>query len=420
MKNKFFHSIKISFLYFFANKIRAILTIIGCSIGVIIFILGNALAESLTSSNIEKSKMFDRNSIIVRRTNEIKNFYSIFSNIPENNHNRFIIPEYTITMKSKYKQDKTVYINFTLVGVNESILNGPIINNREADFCSITKIIYGSDFSDSQFPGLIMEKSAYKILFGDINSIGTQLVVNDRTVSIQMPVIGIIQDSPVTIERNLNFNHDILDSSVSETYYDVMIYLPIEEVNKIISQYELPIFESYVISFKDDADVSNSIPVINQQVNDTNVTSFPSLMKTAYTERNEVKKVVNIFSIIVVVVSAIFVMITMVFSLKERISEIGLRRAVGANSLDIINQFVIEGMIICFISEIVAILISVIAYNIIIFIIMNKFFIIITQYLPYQILISSLAISVLQTVLFSIAPITVALKINPVNALMFE
>jgi putative ABC transport system permease protein len=420
MKNKFLHSIKISFLYFFANKLRAVLTIIGCSIGLIIYILGNALTISLTSSEIEKSQMFDRNSIIVRQTNQIKNFYSVFSTMPKNNHTRFLMPKYTLSMKYKYKEQKSLYVNFNLVGTTGALLSGPLINNKETNFCSRPKLLYGSDFQDGQASGFIIEKSTSKIIFGEGNAVGSNLMIHDRNISIQMPVIGIIQDSPITVKNNQIFNSNIQDDSMIDFSIDLMLYLPMSELNLLVEQYGLTAEESYIISLQSNEDVTEATNILNQQIPKSSITSYGTLMQKAISERNEAQKVVNIFSFIIVIVSAIFVMITMVFSLKERISEIGLRRAVGANTFDIIKQFINEGLIVCICSEIVAIFISIFAYNIMLLFLVKNFFINVTQYLPMKVLIASLAMSILQGVLFSIGPIMVATKIKPVNALRFE
>ncbi len=84
----------------------------------------------------------------------------------------------------------------------------------------------------------------------------------------------------------------------------------------------------------------------------------------------EITKVFNVFlpliSLIVLLVSGIVIVVLMTMSVSERNAEIGLRKAVGARSKDILYQFLIEASVTSFISGIVGILLGLALYALLI------------------------------------------------------
>ncbi|MDE6699314.1 MAG: FtsX-like permease family protein, partial [Lachnospiraceae bacterium] len=76
-------------------------------------------------------------------------------------------------------------------------------------------------------------------------------------------------------------------------------------------------------------------------------------------ELEPIRYAINIVTAVLMIISGVAYMSILFFSLKERISEIGIRKAFGASSLDIVFQFFLENMIITILAVVSAVLISI-------------------------------------------------------------
>ena len=76
-------------------------------------------------------------------------------------------------------------------------------------------------------------------------------------------------------------------------------------------------------------------------------------------ELEPIRYAINIVTAVLMIISGVSYMSILFFSLKERISEIGIRKAFGASSLDIVFQFFLENMIITILAVVSAVLISI-------------------------------------------------------------
>lgn len=62
---------------------------------------------------------------------------------------------------------------------------------------------------------------------------------------------------------------------------------------------------------------------------------------------------------IIMVISGLNIMNSMIFSIRERIPEIGIRKTVGADNVDIVRQMIIEGCITVLIGAFIALILTV-------------------------------------------------------------
>ncbi len=117
---------------------------------------------------------------------------------------------------------------------------------------------------------------------------------------------------------------------------------------------------------------------------------------------------------IALIVGAIGVMNIMLVSVTERTNEIGLRKAIGANSNDILNQFLSEAIFLCVIGGISGIILGIIISKIIQW----------TTPIPSHTSISAIILSVLVMVftglISGLIPALKASKQNPIDALRYE
>jgi putative ABC transport system permease protein len=119
-------------------------------------------------------------------------------------------------------------------------------------------------------------------------------------------------------------------------------------------------------------------------------------------------------SFIALLAAGIGIMNIMLVSVTERTREIGIRKAVGAKSGNILTQFLIEAIILCQIGGIAGILLGITAGNLLGTFLNTKVVI------PVDWVIIGLVICTIVGIVFGVYPAYKAAKLNPIDALRYE
>lgn len=111
-------------------------------------------------------------------------------------------------------------------------------------------------------------------------------------------------------------------------------------------------------------------------------------------------------------VGGIGVMNIMFVSVKERTKEIGIRKAVGAKSWEILLQFLMESIVICLVGGILGVLLSIGITELI-----NQFFV---AYMDWRTVLNAIFICAFVGILFGYLPSSRAAKSDPIESLRYE
>lgn len=111
-------------------------------------------------------------------------------------------------------------------------------------------------------------------------------------------------------------------------------------------------------------------------------------------------------------VGGIGVMNIMFVSVKERTKEIGIRKAVGAKSWEILLQFLMEAIVICLVGGIIGVLLSIGITELI-----NQFFV---AYLNWTTVLNAILICAFVGILFGFIPSRRAANADPIESLRYE
>lgn len=111
-------------------------------------------------------------------------------------------------------------------------------------------------------------------------------------------------------------------------------------------------------------------------------------------------------------VGGIGVMNIMFVSVKERTKEIGIRKAVGAKSWEILLQFLMESIVICLVGGIIGVIFSVGVTQLI-----NQFFV---AYLDWTTVLNAILICAFVGILFGYLPSSKAAKADPIDSLRYD
>ncbi|TVR15523.1 MAG: FtsX-like permease family protein [Balneolaceae bacterium] len=111
-------------------------------------------------------------------------------------------------------------------------------------------------------------------------------------------------------------------------------------------------------------------------------------------------------------VGGIGVMNIMFVSVKERTKEIGIRKAVGAKSWEILLQFLMEAVVICLVGGLIGVLLSIGVTHLI-----NQFFV---AYMDWTTVLNAILICAFIGILFGYLPSSRAAKSDPIESLRYE
>ncbi len=123
---------------------------------------------------------------------------------------------------------------------------------------------------------------------------------------------------------------------------------------------------------------------------------------------------VLIVSSIALLAAGVGIMNIMLVSVTERTREIGIRKAIGAQRLDVLSQFIIEAVILCQIGGIVGVILGVLAGNIITFVVD------VPAIIPWDWVGIGFGVCSLVGLVFGVYPAWKASILDPIDALRYE
>ena len=148
--------------------------------------------------------------------------------------------------------------------------------------------------------------------------------------------------------------------------------------------------------------------------NDFEVVSNAQLLDTFSSFTGGIKLFAFVISIIALLVAGIGIMNIMLVSVTERIKEIGIRKAIGANKRDIITQFLAEAVFLSEMGGIIGVILGVAGGNAVA-ILMN-----IPAVIPMDWIIYGLVVCSIIGIGFGIYPAWRAANLDPIESLRFE
>ena len=277
--------------------------------------------------------------------------------------------------------------------------------------------ILGSNFTDFEVQG--MSKVAvlgYKIkedLFEDENPIGKII----RIKKTNFRVIGVMEEQGTQMFQNLDeyiyipittaqkfllgINH--VQSSVVKIISQDQIDEAVEDIRLILRERhniynpdgDLAKDDFKVVSGKETADIMNT------------VTSILTLLLSSV-------------AAIALVVGGVGIMNIMLVSVAERTREIGLRKAVGARSKDILYQFLIESVVLTVLGGVLGILLGAIFSYLVSIVLTMALGIQWDFVLSLSSIILAFGVAAVIGLVFGIYPARKAAKLSPIDALRYE
>jgi putative ABC transport system permease protein len=388
-------SIKMAMKSIMGNKARSALTMLGIVIGVCSVILltgiGGGATKEITDSLSEMGTKLITVTMSRRQTSRTVDLDDFKDFIEEN---------------SDLLSDMTPYISGSAqvkVGNNNFQTSLDAVDTSYEEIKSnASKLLSGRFFSESDIDNrsyvVIVGTYIRDELFGGVDPVGETIKINGKIFTI----IGLYEETDDSTEGSG-------DDKVTIPYTTAIRFLK----NKNISTY-------YFEAASEDT-VETAVEALESYITKKlgtdsgfNVSSVKEMLETMDEMVSTMTTMLAGIAGISLIVGGIGIMNIMTVSVSERTREIGIRKAIGARTTDILLQFLIESVFLSAMGGVVGIVVGLILGDAASYV-MDMDFVV-----QVNMVFISFAFSLFVGIFFGLAPAKKAAKLNPIDALHSE
>jgi putative ABC transport system permease protein len=401
---KFLESLKMAISSIKSNKMRSFLTMLGIIIGISSVITIVSLGQGGQNSITGKLNSIGATTVNVRvdGQNAQSSDYISYNDIK--------------AISDKVPSVKYVSPSVTKSGVAVSNIKSKRaqISGSNVDYSSIADMdfVYGRYFNENDYLNakavVIIDENAAKSLFGFSDCIGMSFNLGPKASTKKVTVIGVTSSSSIF-------------GGFSNDNIPIQVYTPATFLQTMYSSDF--VIDTIVISSTDkDSNESagnGAVAVLESRHNNRGQEIYkPSSLLT---QVNQINSVLGIFTAFIGAVAAISLLVggigvmnIMLVSVTERTREIGIRKAIGANTNVILVQFLTESVILSLIGGILGMIIGITGATLI------GNFAGITASISPIVIIGAILFSSAVGIIFGVYPARQAAKLDPIEALRYE
>lgn len=352
-----------------ANKMRALLTMLGIIIGIGSVIGIMCVGDAITNSVTDSMSSLGANNITVMLRQKSSDMTDMMTVVPEEEdlftlemfdellENVDGLTGYSVaeSVGSGKAEEGRKYANLSMTGANTAyaeannlkILTGRFVNDKDLMGSKYVAVV--SDF--------LAEKMFPNTAFRDV--LGQEIKVTLASGTVDLTIVGVYE-----YDDSSNMMMAMM-STASEEDKSTPVYIPVTTAKRITGAadgYQSATLISDVSS--DSVAVASAAQKYLNRFYQSNIhfQVFAMSMETMVSQMSSmldnVAIAIAVIAGISLVVGGIGVMNIMLVSVTERTREIGTRKALGAPNRAIRVQFVVEAMIICLIGGIIGILLG--------------------------------------------------------------
>jgi putative ABC transport system permease protein len=289
---------------------------------------------------------------------------------------------------SSVQADNKALDNIFVAGTSDSL----------PDFLRL-KIRYGGWFPQdgSNQAAAVIGLNVAQRLFNDSNAVGHSLTINGQSFVVH----GVLE----------SVNNGLL--SIAQGDINTSVFIPFDAATEL-NHDNTNIIQIFV---RGNGDENRTQAAVNQAITknhghtDFSVLKQQELLNVTNNLLDSATGFIGAIAAISLIVGGIGIMDVMLVSVSERTREIGIRKAIGATNKQILNQFLVEGLVLTIGGGIIGIIVS---------LAINGLLRLYTSWHPLidlPVLILAVIILVLVGLIFSIAPALKAARKDPIAAL---
>ena len=421
------------------SKLRLVLTFLGTLIGVYIFSVGNLALESVYHSQLEEVKAMPDNAFYALTDDASKNLtesvLAIDTKMP-------IVERVSATshvIYEDYEDDIQLIVYATMHGVSQM---GNSFLERSTGYginMSCCNIIEGRGLSSKEIMNnervCIIDEHTKELIFGDEAVVGNYIYFNkynggiyydgyEELEEVAYQVVGVIENTFYT-KKNIGGASKVNNMGQQYEYVNIICpYKYYENINEPENIYE-KIGYLWECDSKQETSVakelvSEHIEVLMNTTDIANVIDKEFEYTQIQYELNKYDVAIKLITVVLFLIMGISCMSIIFFSMKERVNEIGIKKAFGATASDIIFQFILENLLIILASVMVASVLSLITVKMCEGYIQENFYRYFTMYIIKEGIIFPMGLGIAQGLLFTLIPCIRYSAIHVTKALKLE
>lgn len=351
-------SINMAFVSISSNKLRAGLTLLSISIGVFA-IVGIAAAVSSLDGQINTTlSQFGQNAFQIQKRPAI----SFGDDWRRFRNRKDITLRQAFNLKKKLTTAKSIVFSKTTFGVTakygeiETNPNVNLIGTNEYYIPSLDyKLTSGRGISeadvDIKSKVVVLGTDIVKKIFPNTNPLGKTISLNN----IRYLVIGVLESKGTTFGQSQD---NILITPITSAAIDFFDEWN-NSVNLSIRSYSMEDLNNVIDQSVMLMRVLRNVPI--GEPNDFEIITNENISETFSNMTNYIQQFGLACGGIALLAAGIGIMNIMLVNAKERTREIGIRKALGATSTNILTQFLIEAITLCQLGAIMGIIPGLIA-----------------------------------------------------------
>jgi putative ABC transport system permease protein len=408
----FKENLRISFTAIKSNRVRAILTICIIAFGIMALVGILTAIDAIKSSLTNQFTMMGANSFTI--TSRGMNIQIGNNRSRTKNHSRITYRQ-AEEFKSRFNQAAWVSVSFNASGLatvkygteetNPNVsLMGVDENNLNVSGYEINS---GRDFSPDDIRlnrryVIIGSDIARDLFSGGINPLGQEISV----AGLKLEVIGVLRSK-----------------GASALNSDRVCFIPITTARQYFSRpnmtYSITVMPMKSVNLDMMTGEAESVFRIVRNLNprdesDFNISKSDNIVNMLLKNLSYVTMAATIIGIVTLFGAAVGLMNIMLVSVTERTREIGVRKAIGAKTITIKNQFLFESIMIGQMGGIFGIILGILIGNGVSSALGSSFVV------PWVWVLTGIVVCFIVGVVSGYAPAVKAAKIDPIEALRYE
>lgn len=367
------------------NKLRFFLMLIGMFAGIIILSTGNLLLQSYYYSKFKEIREMPR---------DVSYFYceslaegeKVDVNLDENQAElmKISFTSNTIYLKED-RQGNEVRVIATITGISD-VCNRVVID-VDGDVRPIgVSIKYGRNINENEIRDnakvCLIDEYTANILFGKSECVGEKIKLGDENGSgiyvtdgedeglhniEKYEIVGVMKNSYYSDKQNINMKENPLDEdSVNVKTIFVPVICPYYYNKHLGTIMDKPKYNVYMWLHTSESEKKSKnnvekdrVRYLKEKMQVSELYDKDYFEEILQDELEPIRYGINILTVALMIVAGVSYMSILFFGLKERVNEIGIRKAFGATSIDIVFQFVLENIVVTMAAVILAVFTSI-------------------------------------------------------------
>ena len=411
-----------------ANKMRAVLTMLGIIIGIGAVIAIMTLGSSMTAYITETMGEFGINNITVSlqsRESQGPGMYMIMGGGGGGYDQKDLMDDEMLDgLKDQYPDEIKAY------SISEGIGSGQV--EKGADYANLTlmgvnpeyglandidlvrgRFINADDDAASRRLAVVSTRLVENI-FGDENPLGKEIIIRTQSHIDNYTIVGVYEQNSDDLFGMM------MGSSANDYDISTDVYVPLSVAQKVLNTKG---YSSFTVVCETGVNSTEFGTRIKAYLNKyytrnedymVNTFSMESMVEQVTEMMGTVSLAIAAIAAISLLVGGIGVMNIMIVSITERTREIGTRKALGATNSEIRAQFIVESVVICLVGGIIGIILGIILGAV------GASILGFTAKASALSILVSVGVSSAIGVFFGFYPANKAAKMDPIDALRYE